>query len=138
MRAATSAKKTCARKIKVLTSLRIVFISPICCAPFSIDHKSEISTASCGHNQLKLKRSNTTYGYKESWSEEGWSEEEWRREKGRREKGRRQEALRVVRPGKVAEQQPPLAHTTLCGLHRPFKSDGEAHRARRPISFYSR
>jgi hypothetical protein len=45
-----------ARKIKVLTSLRDVFISPICCAPFSIDHKLRISTASCGHNQLRLKK----------------------------------------------------------------------------------
>ena len=33
-----------------------MFISPTCCALFSLDHKTNINTASCGHNQTKLEK----------------------------------------------------------------------------------
>ena len=39
-----------------MTTDRFMFISPICCALFSLDHKTNINTASCGHNQTKLEK----------------------------------------------------------------------------------
>jgi len=33
-----------------------MFISPTCCALFSLDHKTNINTASCGHNQTNSEK----------------------------------------------------------------------------------
>ncbi len=102
-----------------------MFISPTCCALFSLDHKTNINTASCGHNLDQLRKGATkTYGNKESWwFQKGWFQEGWRRrfqgrfQKGRLEEGRLEEE--IATSSAEDSTQPSQAHTNFCGLDRP-------------------
>jgi hypothetical protein len=45
-----------------LTTDRFMFISPTCCAPFTLGHKMKKDTLSCGANLPRGKGATKTYG----------------------------------------------------------------------------